>query len=454
MKINFEIIQSHSTCHLRVLKTHTCSSHNSFLGAKIAYEVWKKQNLYNDQAKKDQRVKRAVDEWTKGYWEIDYKLAYKTLKNKKEAREEADSLKQFRYHGAAALAQETSNKYTGKRNARAISNLKKLVTRNAAKDLKFVTLTFENEIKTMEEVKKEFRNFSRRLDAYHGKECKYIYVPELGEKNNRLHLHAIIDMPFIRNDDFQKNIWKNGFTTIYGMSAKGKSKKYKNQYGEKRNQTEMIAFYITKYLAKEKKPIEGQNRAYYASKGWRSDCIKGVISPGGQVKFERYIESLKKRTRVRQSEPYIFPVGETTLTVQNYKISKIKAETMCEELRSLGIEARKSDFMRVSEEEKKAIAFLEFIKSINMDRRSTQEWAYLIADKLAEFGIEKNLDKIRQGLEHLTEIYHQESILPNPYYFLTVIQHRPENIYSLTLHQTYQAFCSMPRTKEINMMVS
>lgn len=112
---------------------------------------------------------------------------------------------------------------------RARQTIRRLV--NSNQDLiKFMTLTFADEVVDLEVANKIFHNFIKRLTAL-TPGFKYLAVPEF-QSSGRVHYHLLCNMPFIENNHL-KRIWGQGFVFI-----------------RKIDNVNNLGSYISKYLGK------------------------------------------------------------------------------------------------------------------------------------------------------------------------------------------------------------
>jgi hypothetical protein len=121
---------------------------------------------------------------------------------------------------------------------------------------------------------KDFENVRR----YYDKDFKYLLVPELSPKNNRLHFHGLIR--FGKTIDELK---KDGEIKYLGRNKKFKNRFYRyerfyKRYGASRldeivRDSPAIVYYIAAYLGKSNRKIDNRTidkigtRYYYSSKG-------------------------------------------------------------------------------------------------------------------------------------------------------------------------------------------
>jgi hypothetical protein len=157
--------------------------------------------------------------------------------------------------------------------------LKETIFCNINREIKFCTLTFDDEhlpedfpsaLKYAQLAMKRLQYFfdkskGKTRDERHT--VKYILVPELGGKTQRLHFHAILICPFLPSDVLAREIWQAGFCSV-------KSIKHKNQ--EKLSKA--VANYISKYINKDCQKLAGRKRIYYASHNWKTTKARATLS--------------------------------------------------------------------------------------------------------------------------------------------------------------------------------
>jgi len=100
---------------------------------------------------------------------------------------------------------------------RAKSHLRALIIGNMYHYLQykpvFLTLTFTENIQSLEKANYKFRQFIKRFDYKLGYKLRYVSVPEFQERG-AVHYHLIIfNIPFIKGQDIEK-IWAYGKTDI------------------------------------------------------------------------------------------------------------------------------------------------------------------------------------------------------------------------------------------------
>lgn len=102
---------------------------------------------------------------------------------------------------------------------------------NSNQDLvKFMTLTFDSEVVSLEVANRLFNQFIKRLTRL-TLDFKYLAVPEF-QKKGRVHYHVLCNLPFIQASQLER-VWSHGFVFI-----------------RKVNNVNNLGSYISKYLGK------------------------------------------------------------------------------------------------------------------------------------------------------------------------------------------------------------
>lgn len=161
-----------------------------------------------------------------------------------------------------------ANQFQGASLQRSRRRLYKMLSARAFCPLKFITLTYKKKPTSFEQAKKDIQAFFARCSRFHGKEIKWVAIPELGEKKQRFHWHAVVEMPFTDSKVLERKLWRKGFIKVASCKANATKDNLK-----------MVSAYVSKYLSKDANQIEGRSRAFYASKNWRVVETKSVVTP-------------------------------------------------------------------------------------------------------------------------------------------------------------------------------
>jgi len=176
--------------------------------------------------------------------------------------------------------------------SRAKNKLRRLILGNmwdnTKQSLKFVTLTFKDEIEDIDTANYEFKKFHQRMSYHIGEPLNYIAVPEIQEKRRDVygkavwHFHMLtFNQPFLTKTTLHK-LWGNGWTDPKRV-----------------NRVDGTAKYLTKYLLKAYGNEQLKNR-------------------------KRYYNALKYQT-ISYKDPakitsLLIPMFETTKAVNEYNL--------------------------------------------------------------------------------------------------------------------------------------
>ena len=262
---------------------------------------------------------------------------------------------------------------------RARNKVLNLALHNAGREIKFCTLTYDSEHlpESFESALLGVQNAMKRwqywLDvACNGKRderhtLKYLLIPELGEKNRRIHWHAIIIAPYISENDFAKKIWKQGFCQI---------KSIRSPNGRK--VARCVASYVCKYITKNCEIFAGRKRIYYASQNWKSDCDKAFLTPKQGFSLRKWLAERVERNEIsapkvvcanfdKSATPDFTEKDISAMLNDNHYFDVMPADYVCLSfsfphhvsndffyfLKFHHFDIYKSDFMRISAQEKR-----------------------------------------------------------------------------------------------------
>jgi len=120
----------------------------------------------------------------------------------------------------------------------------------------FITLTFADNVTTLEEANPLFRAFIRRLNNLFDLKVKYISVVEF-QKRGAVHYHVLFfNLPFFNIHEFE-NCWGHGYTNVQAL-----------------HNVRNVSAYVAKYLSKETfdKRLVGQ-KVFFSSRGLLRSAI-------------------------------------------------------------------------------------------------------------------------------------------------------------------------------------
>lgn len=147
----------------------------------------------------------------------------------------------------------------------------------------FLTLTFAQNIDSLQKANPLFTAFIRKLNTYLRIKTRYVAVPEF-QQRGAVHYHVLFfNLPFIHYDKIQ-TMWGHGFSRI-----------------EKTKHVKNISAYVAKYLSKETfdKRLYGQ-RAFFSSRGLlRSEVIRD------RIEIEEVITNYKQTSLDKKNYCYV-----------------------------------------------------------------------------------------------------------------------------------------------------
>lgn len=139
-------------------------------------------------------------------------------------------------------------------NSRARRRIQELININFESNFSFMTLTFRDNVTSIEIANKTFTSFIKRLKYYlkHKKnlkiDFKYIATIET-QKRGSIHYHLICNLPLYTNFTDVINIWKKSINSNKDISLKDGTVKIK--YSSNSDiQADNLGVYLTKYLTK------------------------------------------------------------------------------------------------------------------------------------------------------------------------------------------------------------
>lgn len=187
-----------------------------------------------------------------------------------------------------------------KRIKRSMKRLKSILKNNftGSENELFITLTTQNKVNDVQEIKKDFNKFWKKLKELN-RGLEYVYVIEKQEERNSLHIHLLLKDTahkklYISNDDIQK-LWKQGFTKVKSVGNIDK-----------------IISYMTKFKSKIR-IAQGKN-LYFKSKG-----IKNAVTE--KMKYKDIVIELDNKYDIKRENTILVKSKKT-----NCIVNKVKTE--------------------------------------------------------------------------------------------------------------------------------
>ena len=139
---------------------------------------------------------------------------------------------------------------------------------NGGKNEIFVTFTYENPMNDMEQLKKDYDYFWKRLKMQM-QDLEYLYVVEMQEERKSLHIHALIKdtkhselhIPF----EELTRLWNKGFVWVSRINIRDTKKLIIAENKDERTAIGRVRKYMTKIRTKENVPKD--KNIYSKSKG-------------------------------------------------------------------------------------------------------------------------------------------------------------------------------------------
>lgn len=175
--------------------------------------------------------------------------------------------------GQKILYYEEQNRRAGRNITRTRNMVRRLVLANFDAGSKFVTFTFAENVKDIDQANREWKKFVQRLRRRYG-DFKYLSVIEF-QKRGAVHYHMISDLPYVKKKELQE-IWGQGFVKINRISH-----------------VDNVGAYIVKYMTKDlhDERLCGK-KAYQCSKGLdRPITVRGEMA---EELYEMYCLEQKK----------------------------------------------------------------------------------------------------------------------------------------------------------------
>lgn len=119
--------------------------------------------------------------------------------------------------------------------------------------LRFLTLTFAENLQNRKLANYEFRQFIKRLEYFLGEKFLYVCVPER-QRRGAYHFHLLMYSPFILWEDILR-IWNVN------------SREERGAWIEKIKEIGNLGSYLAKYMSKDMSESEKHSKRYFGSRG-------------------------------------------------------------------------------------------------------------------------------------------------------------------------------------------
>ena len=147
--------------------------------------------------------------------------------------------------------------------SRAKRTVKEIIRNNFSKNLKFITFTYKFIVDDRDKVLSDIKNMCKRYKTIFKQDLKYIAVLEWQRDRHCLHIHMIVDCPFIEAGDWSGRLWQQGFIKIRTIT-----------YNKDRSEVQSAISYCFKYMSKSFETCDYYDHLYYRSQNWNTDIKK------------------------------------------------------------------------------------------------------------------------------------------------------------------------------------
>lgn len=147
--------------------------------------------------------------------------------------------------------------------SRAKRKVKEIIRNNYSERLKMLTLTYKYLCEDQGKVLNDIKNMSSRFRDNMGYELRYIATLEWQKARKCLHVHMVVDCPFITADRWGSELWLQGFVKINTIS-----------YGKSKSQCLGAINYVLKYIEKDAVSSPYYSHFYYRSHNWNMEVEK------------------------------------------------------------------------------------------------------------------------------------------------------------------------------------
>lgn len=152
--------------------------------------------------------------------------------------------------------------YKGEAVSRARRVLKMIIRQNFSTRLKFLTLTYEKKVESRKKVFDDIKNMAKRYKTETEMKLRYIATLEWQEPRHCLHVHLIVDCPYIDASVWRYRLWQQGFVKINSIAKNSKI-----------SSCQKLLRYTLKYLEKDAYSNDDSRHLYLRSHNWRA-CEK------------------------------------------------------------------------------------------------------------------------------------------------------------------------------------
>lgn len=270
------------------------------------------------------------------YFNSGYSLAGNIITLKKYENSLAYGYKKTKSEPCTALIPKIIQDSQKKSANRAKSNLRDLINsnfgalprvqRNGRKGLRFVTLTFAENLQDRNEANEYLHKFIKRLQYFLQEDIKYVCVPEK-QKRGAIHYHILIYCSFIHWKDLL-SLWTN--------------KKDGSAWINRIKDIHNVGSYVAKYLEKQGEINETGKKRFFSSHGMKDATKRYRVLTGQSINEQSCNVTFYLNEFIREEKNFAYDgefTGKTQVRVFSLRGHYQRSlETFSEILRLLSLQ--------------------------------------------------------------------------------------------------------------------
>jgi len=214
-----------------------------------------------------------------------YRFIY--FSNIHQKAENKDDLLKFCNHKANKISEsaeldevtqvERDRDYKHEAVCRAKRKVKELIRHNFSDRLKLLTLTYGEVCESREQVLVDIKNMCKRYKCALGMELRYVATLEWQKKRHCLHVHMLVDTPFVDAKRWAELYWQKGFIRINTIA-----------YGKAKSNCFRTVTYVLKYIEKDAESCDYYTHLYFRSKNWNTDLTVEYFDDVNEEVLKRF----------------------------------------------------------------------------------------------------------------------------------------------------------------------
>jgi len=190
-------------------------------------------------------------------------------------------------------------------------DLKFLVYNNVLSNWRFATLTYAGKGEfSRDQVFRNVEQMVERIEEKEKRDIQYICALELHPGGHGYHAHLVIDIPYYKNEYFQKMFWRKGFVKLEKL-----------RIGKNPRQLSKVVSYLIKYVTKSIENGDKGKKRYSSSRNLIRQPFRISLNIQSDTQFYKLIQKYKKKG-YREIERYDFIIEDIEYTVTIFHRSR------------------------------------------------------------------------------------------------------------------------------------